>query len=75
MSNDLNLMTPERAAKKICPQTIARDSGGIGMCVPEACMAWRWDSALTVHNPTRTPGAANQQVKQTLGYCGLAGKP
>lgn len=46
-------------------------------CVADACMAWRWASALTVNNPSRGRGAikVGQKISRTHGFCGLAGQP
>jgi hypothetical protein len=69
----MTAITEAYAKKKTCPFTL--NSGqSWGFCQASDCMAWRWQSALTVDNPSRIPGEG-QKITTHLGYCGLAGKP
>lgn len=82
------ILTEEEAKTKWCPEARASNNGeqpiAINrvnrgpdvdcLCIASACMAWRWQSALTVNNPNRTPGAG-QTVTRERGYCGKAGRP
>ena len=84
-------MTEEEAGTKWCPHAIAshtnprQHNGEVWLhnCIGSACMAWRW---AAIPNPDYKPG--NYQVwptqqpvgdpwiqSDTLGGCGLAGKP
>lgn len=48
-------------------------AGPLNNCIGSACMAWRWHPSLSIDNPGRA-AAAGQTIKETRGYCGLAGK-
>lgn len=79
----MSAFTEEEARNKTCPMMTycANESGVINdkssaiyypnSCAASSCMAWRWQSSLTVYNPDMTPGAG-QTIKKELGYCGLA---
>jgi hypothetical protein len=43
-------------------------------CIGPACAGYRERSSLSVDNPTRAPGMAQQTITK-IGYCGIAGKP
>lgn len=72
-------MNEEQARELWCPaarvgHTINRNNGSVN-CIASDCMMWRWQSSLSVNNPSRVSGAAVQTVQQKHGYCGLGGKP
>jgi hypothetical protein len=65
-------ITEADAKTKWCPQTDTHPSHDSSKCIGSACMMWRWQSSLTVNNPSRIAGAG-QSIKRESGYCGLAG--
>lgn len=81
----MTLLTEEDAKAKWCPFGPTHHTPGLdgievdvaksrSRCIGRACMAWRWQSSLTVMNASRIPGHG-QQITREHGYCGLAGRP
>lgn len=56
---------------QFCPQNM--DGPDRRRCVGAECMAWRWRVTYTVL--TEYPYTANATISDTVGYCGMAGKP
>jgi hypothetical protein len=74
MSNVPYIITPEEAAKNVCPMSVG---GGMNnriviidgleagrACIGPRCMAWRWDYQWDEKSEKST-------YSDTLGYCGM----
>lgn len=61
------LLTEEEAKKKWCHQLGSRVPVKHSLCCASMCMAWRWGDKMVERDDS--PGL------ETLGYCGLAGRP
>lgn len=53
-------LTETEAVGKICPLSLARESGQMEGCYSSGCAMWRW--------------ACGPEKDPRHGYCGLAGK-
>jgi hypothetical protein len=84
MSHHPSFLTEEQAHTKICPHIrlgvpnydMHNDQVGItyvpDCCIASKCMAWRWVSQLSRH----VEGDRQiENIRNEVGYCGLAGKP
>lgn len=54
---------------QFCPQNM--DGPDRRRCVGAECMAWRWRVTYDVSGT----GEVTAKVSDTVGYCGMAGKP
>lgn len=62
------MQTEEKAKQRVCPRSMSLEYPHC--CVGEACMAWRWTTAMIFDAPD-----SYRAEPPPTGYCGLAGTP